>query len=74
MKRHNVLIAGDDSRAREGLISLLATALEIEVVGEAAKRICSNIQRYILLSVQKIPTVDCLTVKGRIRANLEGNS
>ncbi len=36
MKRHKVLIADDDSRARDGLISLLATAPEIEVVGEAA--------------------------------------
>ncbi len=35
MKRHKVLIADDDSRARDGLIRLLATAPEIEVVGIA---------------------------------------
>ena len=36
MKRHKVLVADDDSRARDGLISLQATTPEIEVVGEAA--------------------------------------
>ena len=35
MKRHKVLIADDDPRARDGLISLLATVPEIEIVGEA---------------------------------------
>jgi hypothetical protein len=74
MKRHKILIANDDSRAREGFNLAAGRALEIVVVGEADKRICSRIQRYILIFVLKISTVDCLTVDGRIKVNLEGNS
>ena len=65
MKRHKVLIADDDSRARDGLISLLATAPEIEVVGEAANgreavQYVEEVHPDVVLMDIRIPEMDGL--------------
>ena len=65
MKRHKVLIADDDSRARDGLISLLATAPEIEVVGEAANgreavQLVEEVHPDVVLMDIRMPEMDGL--------------
>jgi NarL family two-component system response regulator LiaR len=58
MKRHKVLIADDDSRARDGLIRLLAAAPEIDVVGEA-----TNGREAVQLVVELHPDVALIDIR-----------
>jgi DNA-binding NarL/FixJ family response regulator len=63
MKRRRVLIVDDDSRSRDGLISLLATVPEIEVVAEApngleAVQLVEEIQPDVVVMDILMPEMD----------------
>ena len=75
MKQHiRVLIADDRLSSRNGLRALLATQLEIEIVGEAADgreavRLVEQCQPDVVLMDLRMPVIDGLeatrTIKGR---------
>jgi DNA-binding NarL/FixJ family response regulator len=72
MNRHKVLIADDDPQARDGLMSLLATVPEIEVIGEAANgwdavRLVEEAQPDVVLMDIRMPVLNGLDATQRIK-------